>query len=155
MPRKKPCVYLIGPYAIRRKQNKENLNLKAVTMIDPVTGWFKIAQYNDGIEIYIAKLVETAWLTRYPRPMKITYDQGLEFIGHDFRKPLIGIEYGITSKPRTLGYPASNAILEQIRQVLGNLVQTFNIKYTYVDEDDPWPVISAAAAFAIYQRQIS
>ena len=36
--------------------------------------------------ISIADLVETTWLTRYPRPTKITYDQGSGFIGHEFRK---------------------------------------------------------------------
>ena len=45
-------------------------------MIDPVTGWFEIAQYEDKIEISIANLVETTWLSRYPRPIEITYDQG-------------------------------------------------------------------------------
>ena len=45
-------------------------------MIDPVTGWLEITQYDDKIEIKIANLVETTWLTIYPRPMKITYDQG-------------------------------------------------------------------------------
>ena len=40
IPRKKLCVDIIGPYFIRRKGQKLNLNLKAVTMIDPVTGWF-------------------------------------------------------------------------------------------------------------------
>ena len=37
IPRNKLCVDLIGPYAIRRKGKKENLNLKEVTMINPVT----------------------------------------------------------------------------------------------------------------------
>ena len=45
-------------------------------MIDPVTGWFEITQYYDKIAIKIANLVETLQLTRYPRPMEITYDQG-------------------------------------------------------------------------------
>ena len=40
IPCNKVCVDLIGPYFIRRKGKKENLHLKAVTMIDPVTGWF-------------------------------------------------------------------------------------------------------------------
>ena len=43
----------------------------------------------------------------------------------------------------------SNAVLEQIHQVLVNLVHTFNINQTYVDKYDPWTVISAEAAFAI------
>ena len=50
------------------------LNLKAVTIIDPVTGLFEITQYDDKIAILIATLVETRWLTTYPRPMEITYD---------------------------------------------------------------------------------
>ena len=37
----------MGPYIIHRKGKKENLKLKAVTMIDPVTGQFEIAQYED------------------------------------------------------------------------------------------------------------
>ena len=58
-------------------------------MIDPVTGWFKITQYTNKIEISIANLVETMWLSRYPRTMEITYNQGSEFIFHNFRKSLI------------------------------------------------------------------
>ena len=58
-------------------------------MIYPVTGWFNIAQYNDKRSISIANLVETKWLSRYPRAIEIMYDQGSEFIGHEFRKYLI------------------------------------------------------------------
>ena len=61
-------------------------------MIDPVTGWYKITQYDDKIVISIANLFETTWLNRYPRSMEITYDQGSEFIGHEFRKYLIETE---------------------------------------------------------------
>ena len=41
------------------KGKKENLNLKAVTMIEPLTRWFVISQYNDKRVISIANLVET------------------------------------------------------------------------------------------------
>ena len=58
-------------------------------MIDPVTGWFVITQYNDKRAISMADLVKTTWLSRYPIPMEITYDQGSEFLGRAFRKPLI------------------------------------------------------------------
>src|SRR5687768_2305284 len=40
------CVDLIGPYKIRRK-GQPDLVCKCVTMIDPVSGWFKIHQYGD------------------------------------------------------------------------------------------------------------
>ena len=61
-------------------------------MIDPVIGWFGIAQYEDKRAISIVNLVETTWLSRYPRPIDITYDQGKEFIVHEFIKSLIEIE---------------------------------------------------------------
>ena len=62
-------------------------------MIDPVTGWFEVIQYDDKIAISITNLVETTWMSRYPIPIEITYDQGNGFIGHEFRKSLIEIEY--------------------------------------------------------------
>ena len=43
----------------------------------------------------------------------------------------------------------SNAILERNHQVLGNIVRTFNIQQTYVDENDLWTGILAASAFSI------
>ena len=58
-------------------------------MIDPVTVWLEITQYDDKIAISIANLVETTQLTRYSRPVKIMYDQESEFIVHEFRISLI------------------------------------------------------------------
>ena len=49
IPWNKLCVDvdIIGPYGIRIKGKKEDLHLKDVTIIDPVIGWFEIAQYDD------------------------------------------------------------------------------------------------------------
>ena len=44
----------------------------------------------------------------------------------------------------------SNAVLEHIRQVLGNLLRACNNTQTYVKRDYPWLVILAAAAFVIF-----
>ena len=96
-------------------------------MINTVTGWFEIAKHEDKIAISITNLVETTWLSRYPRPIEITYDQGKEFIGHKFRKSLIEMKYGITTKPSTSGNFMSNAVLERIFQVLVNQIKNFNI----------------------------
>ena len=61
------------------------------------------------------------------------------------------MEYEIISKPSTSGNPMPNALLESIHQVLGKLVQTFNIyTQTYVDIDDLWTGILSAAAFTIF-----
>ena len=58
-PWEKLCVDLIGPYTIRRKgKHKPDLQLKAVTMIDPATGWFEIATYDDKRSMTVANIVE-------------------------------------------------------------------------------------------------
>ena len=44
-------------------------------MIDPVTGWFEVVQYDDKRAITIENLVQTKSLYIYPRPIEITYDQ--------------------------------------------------------------------------------
>ena len=67
----------------------------------------------------IAKLVETKWLTRYPWPTGIMYDQESEFINPEFKNYLIQEEYVIKAKHSTLGNPTSNMILERLHSVLG------------------------------------
>ena len=64
------------------------------------------------------------------------------------------MEYRITYKPSTLGNQNSNAVLERIHQVQGNMVQTCNITQTYVDKYDPWLGILFDVAFAISQQQM-
>ena len=41
-------------------RGKDLLILKSITMIEPVTGWFEITQYNYKKETVISNLVETA-----------------------------------------------------------------------------------------------
>ena len=38
-------------------------------MIDPITGWFEVVRYANKGAITIAYLVETTWMSRYPRPI--------------------------------------------------------------------------------------
>ena len=55
----------------------------------------------------------------------------------------------ITVKPSTSLNPISNVVLERIHRIIGNLLRNFNISHTYVDKDDPWLGILAAAEFSI------
>ena len=141
------CVDLIGPYTIKRKGRK-SLTVKCATMIDPATGWFEIAQYDDKKSITIANIVEQQWLTRYPLPTQVIFDRGSEFIGHDF-KDMVTNDYGIKKKPITVRNPQANAMLERVHQTLGNILRTFELQENYLDEKDPWSGILSATAFAI------
>ena len=93
------CADLIGPHVIKRppmceiqpgkkhpkKIECEPLILKAVTMIDPATGWFEIAKHDDKCAITVANIIERTWLNRCPWPDKINLDRGKELIRIDFK----------------------------------------------------------------------
>ena len=118
-------------------------------MINPVTGWFKIKQYDDKKSITAANIVEQEWLARYPRPYLITLDQGSEFIGQDFCDMCVN-DYGIKRKIISTQNPQANAIVKHVHQTLRNLVRSFKLQDNpYLDSDDLWPGILAAASFAM------
>ena len=55
IPRNKLCLDITVSYKILRR---EPIILKYVTMIDPITGWFIITQYNNKKSTTITNLVE-------------------------------------------------------------------------------------------------
>ena len=61
-------VDLISPFKIRIELQDDRLIIKYSTMIDPMTGWFEIVQYNDSQAATIDILLEKAWLRIYPKP---------------------------------------------------------------------------------------
>ena len=97
-------------------------------MINPVTGWFKVTQYNDKKFMTIANLVQTMWLSRYPWPSEITYARRSEFIGYEFKNNLIEYEYGVLAKSVTSGNPQANYIIKIIHQVMANLIRIFDLE---------------------------
>jgi len=125
-PWDKMCIDLIGPYKICRK-GKEDLICRCVTMIDPASGWFEIAQYDDKRSVTVANITEQEWFSRYPWPTQITYDRGSEFIGRDFQE-MIKEDYGVKGNPITVRNPQANAIVERIHQVIANMIRTFELE---------------------------
>jgi transposase InsO family protein len=104
-------------------------------------------QINDKEVTTVANIMEMTWLTKYPWPTMITYDQGTEFMA-EFAQ-MVRNEYGIKSKPITKRNPQANAIIERVHQTIGNIIRTFQVQDNYLDEDDPWEGILAATMFAI------
>ena len=100
------------------RKGREPLILKYVIMIETITEWFEITQYNNKKSTTIENLVETTGLVRYSWPVEITYDWRGEFLGREFKRTLIEQEYGNKTKPASLGNTQSNTTIEIIHQVL-------------------------------------
>eukprot|EP00957_Ditylum_brightwellii_P113403 8646643-Ditylum_brightwellii.AAC.1 len=87
------CVDCAGPYTIINKGIIYTIT--AMTMIDPVSSWFEIAlvpvyQYNDPkkkepemcttmTSAQISQLFNNDWLSHYPHPKYIIYNNGSKF----------------------------------------------------------------------------
>ena len=92
-------VDLIGPYSLTAKQfqphgkiQEVELRLTCMTMVDPVTGWFEIVEVPNYIILdvenkltveavdkssaRISRLFDQVWLSRYPRPRRVIFDNG-------------------------------------------------------------------------------
>ena len=68
-------------------------------MIDPVTGWFKMAEIKTKSADVIANVIELTWLNRYPWPTEVVLDRGREFMA-EFSE-MIQKDYGLIKKPIT------------------------------------------------------
>jgi len=163
-------VDLIGPYSIDAPQfqpdgsiQTKTLQLTCMTMLDPVTGWFEIVEVpsyiaehvkdkslNDFIidksSARIGRLFDQTWLSRYPRPKEVIFDNGSEF-KKDF-VPLLK-DWSIKPKITTIKNPQSNNPVERIHQVLRHMFLTKNLKEQTFDFIDPFGDILASIAWAV------
>ena len=113
-----------------------------LTIIDPATSWFEIIELPtnsikciwkgkeiieikfDKLSAQISRLFNRQWLSRYPRPKYIVFDNGSEFKLH-FKE--LCETYNIKQKPTTVKNPQANSVLERIHGVLGNMMQTSDL----------------------------
>ena len=126
-------------------KSKNLLKLCCLTMIDPATGWFKMAQIPNKTAANIADITEKTWFTRYPLPQRIVFDRGTEFMS-EFSRMCQNI-YVLKSKPITTMNPHSNSIIERIHKTIGNIIRTFDM--SNIVNNNPWSGILASAMFAV------
>ena len=159
---------LIGPYSITAKQTQPGgeikeveLKLTAMTMVDPATGWFEMVEvpyynaedvinnennYIDKSSARISRLFNQTWLSRYPRPSEVIFDNGSEF-----KMNFITLlkDFDVTPKPTTVENPQGNSPVERIHQVVQNMIKTKELDKLIFDYIDPWGEILSSVAWAI------
>ena len=138
------CVDLIGPYTIKQPSGK-HLRLWCVTMIDPATGWFEMAEIPNKDAYTVADIVERTWFMRYPWPTKVIIDRGTEFLA-EFAE-MIKNDFGAVKAVITTRNPQANAIIERVHQTIGNMIRSFELNKS--TEEDPWKYVLAATMFAV------
>ena len=94
-----------------------------MTFIDPATGWFEIEEFPiiDQSSAGISQISNEVWMSRYPRPRKVIFNNGSEF-----KRNFIPLIKDFSVKPTCTAIKNSqeNSILERIRQVVGSMLKT-------------------------------
>ena len=145
VPWKTLCIDLIGPYTIGK--DKYETTLHCLTMIDPATGWFEIAEIAAKDSMTVANELELRWFTRYPWPTEVVMDRGTEFMGEV--KRMIHDDYGIIRKPITTRNPQANAMVERAHGTIHNMIRSQQIRDKRDLESESWEGILAALRFAM------
>ena len=138
-------VDMIRPFKVHQPNGKI-LELQALTMIDPATGWFEIKEVPKINSTSCMEAFDDTWLSRYPRPQFMGFDNGKEFkaVFAEMRE-----NYGMTKKLSTKYNPQSNGIVERVHQVLNDMLRTFELEAQQLESSDPWTRFLSATAFAI------
>ena len=141
-------VDLIGPWTIKIKINNKivKMELRALTMIDPVTRWFEIVEIKHPTSHECMEAFNNAWLCRYPRPTYIGYDNGSEF--KDVFKQMCN-NYGIIAKTSSEYNPQSNSTVERVHLTIGDMLRTFELENKNLAEENPFTDFLNAVAFAV------
>jgi transposase InsO family protein len=130
---------------VTTKYEKE-LSIQAITMCDPATGWFEVAEIKDKISEGTAKIFDQTWFCHYPNPKRCISDNGNEFLGKEFQELLQS--YGVKSVTTTVKNPQANFV-ERVHQTLGNMLRSYELEGHDFDYQDPWSQILANCTLAI------
>ena len=137
------------------------LQLTAMTIVDPAMGWFEIIEvlyyniedvinnkdnYIDKSSARISQLFNQAWLSRYPQPSKVVFDNGSAFKIHFMR---LLKDFDIKPRPTTVENPQGNSPVERIHQVIHDMIKTKELDKLIFDYIDPLGKVLSSVAWAI------
>ena len=93
-------------------KNGYTYKVHVMTMVDLVTDWFEQQQlYGPPTAYRCQQILDSVWLSCYPRPKEIGFDNGTEFKA-EFKE--LCANMGLKQRPSKAWNPQSNAILERI-----------------------------------------
>lgn len=118
---------LIGPWKVRFNSTavlgkSTTKNIQALTVMDIATTCPEFVAIKNKTSHHIATLFDGDWLYRYPRPAKVVFDNGNEFLGQEFQELLHS--YSIKPVPMTVKIPRSKGIIERVHLTMGDMLRS-------------------------------
>ena len=123
VPFEQIAIDTVGPWTLNI-EGLGKVTINAYSIIDTCSNLLELkrASQNNPSGKESVQVLEDTWLSRYPKPVRIIYDQGTEYCNIDFESFLIS--QGIKGCPSTVKNPQSNAILERVHDVMKTSLRT-------------------------------
>jgi transposase InsO family protein len=138
-----------SPYTFQKHTetvSKKDCEMGCVTMIDPATGWFEIAEVPDYKAFTVMKAAEKTWLTRYPWPSIIQFDHGSKF--KEAFTDLVET-YQLIPKHSSAKNLQANSIHERIHGNIGDYIQLNPMNKIELPDEDPCCDLVNAIGWAV------
>ena len=144
------AVDTIGPWTLEVDGIAQPM--RCLTMIDTVTNYLEVIPLRSMTAQHVADTFRNNWLARYPRPMRIIFDQGSEFKG-EFRRLCdnSGIEIHVTG----VASPTANAVCERMHKTIADCLRTMQRVLPVRSETDAQQFFENAVATATYAMRAS
>lgn len=114
----------IGPWSVHTADEKTH-KVRALTMINPATGWFEIAESDEINAKTCADAFDDAWLIRCPRPQQLGCDNGSEF-KEVFKE--MRVTCRLDKHNSTVANLQSIRVTEQAHQGMVDVIRTFGLE---------------------------
>lgn len=137
------CIDLAGPW--KAKVDGKIVTFHTLTIIDPFTSWLEVIPIMTKEATHVRDMIEQEWLRRYPRPSRVIYDQGGEFLSQELHS--LSLKWFFKKEPTTIKNPRANAIVERLHRIMGDMIRAQLVKYH--PHDDPIRDICSAVAYGI------
>ena len=111
-----------------------------MTFINPEVGCLEIAEFPiiNKSSARISQIFNEVWLSRYPRPRKVIFENGYEFKINFI--PLLK-DFAVKPTCTTIKNTQANSILEIFHQVFGSILKTKDLDRVTFDAVAPWSEI--------------
>ena len=146
MPWREVAVDLVGPWTLRIGAQEHIFS--ALTMIDMVTNLVEVVRIDNITSAHVALHFENTWLSRYPRPIHVIYDQGGELTGYPFQQLLQ--RHHIHRHPISSKNPQANSVCERIHQMIGNALRVLSTLNPPAGLQDAQQLVDTAISNAVF-----
>jgi transposase InsO family protein len=115
------AIDILGPISFPGEKEEHDVPRYCLTVIDTFSRWCELIPLQDITAARVARLFDSEWLCRYPRPEQVVSDNGTQFVSAEFQELLDS--YSIKQVLTSTYNPQGNSICERLHGFINNALR--------------------------------